>query len=181
MTSGGAVYFSFTLPSWSFDARRHTLTRVVPCLQMSSEDSGNKVNSGNPFEGDSPSPSSLEGRQTPEFSWTKSFQRDSAFRQEEVAEESSRPKGERGDSDLSSSDQVEWSCTHSTSTLTVLDALKLADKYGVVLTVPQEVDRAYKPPRGHVMTSKTFLKFGVCFPLHRFFRDIFRFYRLMVF
>ena len=51
----------------------------------------------------------------------------------------------------------------------------------MVITVPQEVDRAHKPLRGHVTASETFLKFGVRFPLHRFFRDILCFYELTMF
>ena len=43
------------------------------------------------------------------------------------------------------------------------------------------MDREHKPPKGHVTASKMFLKFGVHFPLHQFFRDILRFYRLTVF
>ena len=57
MTLGGAVF-----PSRSFDTRRHTLTRIVPCLQMSSEDNSNRVDLGNTFKGDSPDLSSLGGR-----------------------------------------------------------------------------------------------------------------------
>ena len=41
------------LSSRSFNARRHTLTHYVPCLQMSSEGSSDRVNSGNLLEGNS--------------------------------------------------------------------------------------------------------------------------------
>ena len=81
----GGLTFSFSLPSRSFDARRHTLTHIVTYLQMSSEGSSGRADSGITFEGNSPSPSSPEGRQTPKFSWTESSQRDSASRQEEFA------------------------------------------------------------------------------------------------
>ena len=111
----------------------------------------------------------------------KSSQWDSASYQEAVAEGSSRPKGEQDDNEASSSDQAEWSYTHSISILTILDAHRLVDHCGMVITIPQELDRVHKPSRGHVTASKTFLKFGLRFPLHRFFRDILRFYRLTVF
>ena len=39
----------------------------------------------------------------------------------------------------------------------------------------------HKPLKGHVTTSKIFLKFGVRLPLHQSFRDILHFYGLMVF
>ena len=39
----------------------------------------------------------------------------------------------------------------------------------------------HKPPKGYVTASVTFLKFGVHFPLHKFFKDILCFYRLTVF
>ena len=51
----------------------------------------------------------------------------------------------------------------------------------MVLSVPQELEKAHKPPKGHVTALEIFLKFGVCFPLHRCFRDIIRFYRLTIF
>ena len=82
---------------------------------------------------------------------------------------------------MSSSDQVEWSCTHSTSTFIGQDACRLVDRYGMVIVVPQELGRAHKPPKGYVTASEMFLKFGVRFPLHQFFRDILCFYGLTVF
>ena len=148
---------------------------------MLSEGSSGRVDSGNAFEGNSPSHSNQGDRHTPKFSWMDSSQRDSASRQEEVAEGSSRSEGEQGDNEASSLDQVEWSYAHSTSTLTGPDAHRLVDQYGMVIIIPQELDRAHKPPRGHVMASETFLKFEVRFPLHRSFRDILCFYRLTVF
>ena len=45
------IVFSSFLFSRSFDARRHTLTHTVICLQMSSEDNSNRADSGNAFEG----------------------------------------------------------------------------------------------------------------------------------
>ena len=76
------------------------------------------------------------GRQTLEFSWKKSSQRDLTSQEREVAEGSSRPEREQNDSEASSSNQVEWSCAHSTSTLIVPKALRLADRYGMVLPIP---------------------------------------------
>ena len=67
---------------------------------MSSEDNSNRVDSGNAFEGDSPSPLSPESRQTPDISWTESSQHVSASQGHEVPEE-----GEWGNEEASSSDQ----------------------------------------------------------------------------
>ena len=47
--------------------------------------------------------------------------------------------------------------------------------------IPQEVERVHMPPKGHMTASEIFLKFGVRFPLHQCFRDIFSFYGLTVF
>ena len=66
------------------------MTHVVPCLQMLSEDSSNRVDSGNAFEGNPPSPSSLDSRQSPEISWTESSHHGSASQGHEVAEEGER-------------------------------------------------------------------------------------------
>ena len=81
---------------------------------MLSEDSSNHIDSGNAFEGNSLSPSSLEGGQTPEISWTESSQSDSASKGCEVAEER-----ERGDEEASSLDQTEWSYADLVSTFTL--------------------------------------------------------------
>ena len=126
---------SFTLLSQSFDARRHTLTRVAHCLQMSSENSSNRADSGNAFKGDSLDHSSPGCRQTPEFSWTESPQRGSASPECEFMEESSKPKGEQSGSKASSSDQTEWSYANNTSRLTLQEALRLLDRYGMQLSI----------------------------------------------
>ena len=80
---------------------------------MSSEDNSNRVDLRKAFEGDSSSPSSPEGEQTPEISWTELSERDSASQGHEVIEESSKLEGERGDEEASSSDQMEWSYADS--------------------------------------------------------------------
>ena len=51
----------------------------------------------------------------------------------------------------------------------------------MVIIIPQELDKAHKTPRRHVTASETFVKFGVQFPLHQFFKDIFCFNGLTVF
>ena len=51
----------------------------------------------------------------------------------------------------------------------------------MVMTAPHELDRVQKPPKRHMTASEMFLKFGVRFCLHRFFKDILRFYELTVF
>ena len=64
---------------------------------MSSEDSSNRVDLGNAFEGDSPHPSSPEGKQSPEISWTESSQHGLAYKGRELTQE-----GEWGDEEASS-------------------------------------------------------------------------------
>ena len=71
------VFLSFS-SSRSFDARRHILTHIVPCLKMSSGDNSNRANSENAFEGNSLSSSTPRGRKTPDFSWKNSSRWESA-------------------------------------------------------------------------------------------------------
>ena len=78
---------------------RHTLTHLVPYLQMLSKDSSNRLDSGNAFNGDSPGPSSPVGGQSPEISWTKSSQNGLASQGCEVTEE-----GKQGDEEASSAE-----------------------------------------------------------------------------
>ena len=117
--------YSFTSPFRSFDARRHTLIRIVPCLQMPSEGNSGRADSGNTFEGDSLCPSNPGGRQTLKFSWTDSSRWDSTSCQDKAADGSSRLEGEQGENEASSLDLVEWSYAHSTSTLIGQDARRL--------------------------------------------------------
>ena len=49
------------------------------------------------------------------------------------------------------------------------------------VVIHRELGRMQKPPRGYVMVTKSFLKFGVRFSLNQFFRDILCFYGLTVF
>ena len=48
----------------------------------------------------------------------------------------SRPEGEHGKNEASSSYQVEWSCAHNTSTLTGRDARRLVEQYIMEVIVP---------------------------------------------
>ena len=96
MTLGRSVYgdclvifLSFS-SSRSFDARRHTLTHTIPCLQMSSEDSSNRADSGNAFEGASLSSLTSSSKQTPVFSWTESLWQELASHHGDDAEGSLR-------------------------------------------------------------------------------------------
>ena len=95
MTLGKLVYgdrlvvFLFFSSSRLFNAKRHTLTHTVPCLQMSGEGRSDKVKSGNAFEGDSLSLLTLVGRQTPDFSWTDSLRWELASHHDNDAEGSS--------------------------------------------------------------------------------------------
>ena len=104
-------YSLTSLSVWSFNVRRHTLTRIVPCLQMSSKGSSGRVDLVNAFEGDSSSSSNPGGKQTPKFSCMDSSRWESASLQDNVVEGSSRPVGECGVDKASSSGHVEWSCS----------------------------------------------------------------------
>ena len=106
---------------WSFDARRHTLTHVVPCLQMSSEDSSDQVNVGNAFSGDSSGPSSLVDEQSLEVLWTESSQNSLASQRHEVIEK--REQGTRG---ASSSGREPWSCVDLICMISLREANKIA-------------------------------------------------------
>ena len=65
--------------------------------------------------------------------------------------------------------------------LTGRDARRLVGRYNMEVMIPRELYRVNKPPRGYVTASETFLKFGVCFPLHQFSMDILHFYGLTMF
>ena len=114
-----------------FNARRHTLTHVVPCLQMSSEDSRNQMDLGNAFDGDSPGPSSPVGDQSPEVSWTESSQNGPASQGQKVARE-----GEQVNGGPSSSRRDQWSCADLISTISLREATKIATKHSVEVAFP---------------------------------------------
>ena len=120
MTLGRAVRLSYSftfLSSRSFDARRHTLTLTVPCLQMSSNGSSGRADSGNAFEGNSLSSLAQGGRQTPEYLWTDSSQWESSSRQDDAVEGSSKLAGEQDEAEVSFSGHIEWSYAHDISTI----------------------------------------------------------------
>ena len=141
---------------WSFDARKHTLTHVVPCLQMSSEDSSDRIDSGNAFDGDSSDLLSPVGEHNPQVSWTESSQDSLASQRHEAAK-----GGSQGNGGASSSGRDQWSCVDLISTISLREATRIAAKYDVKVAFPQQTRRAHNPPSGHVTVSETFLKFGV--------------------
>ena len=57
----------------------------------------------------------------------------------------------------------------------------LVEHYNIEIVIPQELCRVHKPPRGYVVASEMFLKFGVQFLLCQYFKEILLFYGLMVF
>ena len=99
---------------------------------MSSQDSNNRLDSRKTFDDDSPGPPSLVGRQSPEISWTESFQNNSASQGREVAEE-----GEHGNEEASSLYHEQWSCANLVSTISLREANRIASKYGVEVAFPQ--------------------------------------------
>ena len=54
----------------------------------------------------------------------------------------------QGDNEVSSSDQVEQSCAHSTSTLTSQDARRLVDRYNMEVVVLQELGTSQRVCEG---------------------------------
>ena len=89
--------------------------------------------------------------------------------------------GGQDEVEATSSGHIEWSCAQDILMITIRDAHRLVECYGLEVSVPSELCRVYKPPRGYVMVSGSFLKFEVQFSLNRFFRDVLRFYGLTVF
>ena len=141
---------------WPFDARRHTLTRAAPCLQMSSEDSSNPMDSGNSFDGDSPGPSSPVGEQSLAILWMESSKNNPTSRRREVI-----TGGEQGNEEVSSLGRERWSCVDLISTISLRQASKISTTYGIEVGFLLETAISHNPPAGHVMVLETFLNFGV--------------------
>ena len=139
---------------WSFDAKRHTLTHVVPCLQMSSEDNNDQIDSGNAFDGNSPGPLSPVGEHSPQVSWKKSSEDSPASQRHEVIE-----GGGQGNGRASSLGHDQWTCVDLISTISLREATRIAVKYDVEVAFPQQTGRSHNPSFGHVTVSETFLKF----------------------
>ena len=116
---------------WSFDARRHTLTHAIPCLQMLSEDSSDQMDLGNAFDGDSPHPSGLIGEQSLKVSWKESSQNSLTSQRHEVA-----LGGEQGNKGATSSGRERWSCADLISTISLHKADKIVSLYGVEVEFP---------------------------------------------
>ena len=65
--------------------------------------------------------------------------------------------------------------------ITDQEARRLVECYDMEVVVPRELCRVHKPPRGYVTVLELFVKFRVRFLLNQFFRDVIRFYGLVVF
>ena len=148
---------------------------------MFSEDNSNRADSGNAFEGDSLSSLTPFGRLTTVFSWMESSRRESTSLHHDVAEGSSRLAGGQEGVKVTSSGRVEASCSDDISSITLEDTNRLAANYRMEVLMPSEQCISHLPPRGYVTVSESFLKFGVQFPLNQFFRDVLRYYSLIVF
>ena len=57
-------------------------------------------------------------------------------------------------------------CANEISSITLKNANMLATPYKLDVLMPSKQCIAHLPPRGYVMVSKSFLKFGVRFSLH---------------
>ena len=77
-------------------------------------------------------------------------------------------------------EEVEVSCTDLRSMITGEDSVRIAARYGLEVLMPYELKRSHHPPEGYVTVSKSYLKFGVKFPLHLFFLEILRHFGLTV-
>ena len=143
---------------------------------MSSEDNNDLMGSGNAFDGDSPSPSSPMGEQSPVFSWIESSGDHPASQEWEFA----TGRGQ-DDEEASSLGREQWSCVDLISTISMREASRISKKYGVEVGFPEETGRPHNPHAGQETVSKTFLKFGVRFPLHPYFAEILIHFNLTVF
>ena len=143
---------------------------------MSNEDSSDHMDSGNAFEGDSPSPPSPVAEQSLQVSWTKSSQKSPASQRLKVA-----IRREQGNEEASYSCHEQWSCADLISMISLHKASKIATKYGIDVEFPKETGRPHNPPPSHVKVSEIFLKFGVQFPLHPYFVRILNHHNLTVF
>ena len=139
------------------------------------------ADSRNAFEGNSLSSSTPSSRQTPDSSWTESSRRESASCHDNETMGSSRPAGGQEDAEATSSGHIEVSCTDEILSITIKDANMLATHYRLKVLMPSEQCKSHLPARGYVTVSKSFLKFGVRFLLHQFFKDVLRYYGLTVF
>ena len=110
---------------------------------MSSRDNSNRANSGNAFERDFLSSSTPEGRQTPNFSWTDSSRRELTSHHDNDAEGSSKPSGGQDEAEVTSSSQVEVSCAYDISTITIQNAYRLAEHYGLEVHMPSKLCRVH--------------------------------------
>ena len=107
---------------------------------MLSEDSSNRLDSGNAFDGDSPGPLSPVGGQSLEISWTESSQNNSASQGREVAED-----GKHNNKEASSSENEQWSCADLISTISFREANRIVSKYDIEVAFLQQRGRAHKP------------------------------------
>ena len=53
------------------------------------------------------------------------------------------------------------SCAYDISMITIQDARKLAERYGLKVHVPSKLYKVHKPPRFYVTVLESFLKFGL--------------------
>ena len=67
------------------------------------------------------------------------------------------------------------------SLLTSKDCTRIAREYGPEVVSPDDVERSYTPSDGYVTLFELYLKFRVRFPLHPFFVEVLRYYRLTIF
>ena len=67
------------------------------------------------------------------------------------------------------------------STITMVELKRIATHYSLKVVIPCKLERPYHPKDGYVTVSKTYLKFGVRFPLHWFFVEILKYFGLNMF
>ena len=82
---------------------------------------------------------------------------------------------------FSKEDEVAVNYKDLQSAITVEDSVRIARQYDLEVVVPYELERSHHPPDGYVVVPKTYLKFGVRFPLHPFFVEVLKYFGLTIF
>ena len=78
-------------------------------------------------------------------------------------------------------EEVLVSCEDLQSALTVEESVRIARLYDLEVVLPYKLERLYTPSDGYMIVSDTYLKFGVRFPLHPFFVEVFEYFGLTLF
>ena len=78
-------------------------------------------------------------------------------------------------------EEVAVSCGDLQSSITPEGYRRIAQEYGLEVTVPDDLERPHTPQDRYVALSELYLKFGVRFPLHPFFVKVLKYFGLTIF